>query len=80
MIIGVNFKDKLTGEYGSREYNYLCDLPGVAIGDIVVAPSVNGDSVVQVCSVDVPESKIDERIMPQLKTISEFASQENQEE
>lgn len=80
MIIGVNFIDQRSGDFGTREYNYNCILKDVKVGDYVVAPSANGDAVVRVCSIDVPEGKIDERIFPKLKTITEYATETEDEE
>jgi hypothetical protein len=73
-IIGVNFKNKETGEYGGRTYNYFCTLP-VVVGDIVSAPTQKGDAVVRVSEVNVPESKIEDRVLAILKTINSFAEE-----
>lgn len=68
-IIGVQFQSKLDPrEFCGREYNYFSAIE-VRVGDIVVAPTAKGDGIAKVTSVDVPESKIDERVMPLLKTI-----------
>jgi len=48
------------------------------VGDIVDAP-VSGNipvSVARVCKVDVSESKVDERILPHLKTIEKLNESE----
>lgn len=78
-IIGVQYKDKKTGEYGGRAYSYFCTLP-VVEGDIVLAPTANGDSLAQVSEVNMSESKIDERILPILKTITNFAEETGEQE
>lgn len=68
-IVGVKFQSKFTpGEFVGREYNYFSAIK-LAVGDIVVVPTQNSEGIAKVVSVDVPESKIDERIMPLLKTI-----------
>lgn len=41
-------------------------------------PTANGDGVAKVLSVDVPESKIDERVMPLLKTIERIYAPERE--
>lgn len=74
-IVGVNYKNKLTGEYDGRAYSYFCELL-VAIGDIVLAPTVNGDSLAKIVQVDIPESSIDAQILPRLKTITSFGKEE----
>lgn len=71
-IVGVNYKNKHTGEFGGKTYNYFCELDA-RVGDIVIAPTSNGDSIAKICEVNVPESRIDERILPIMKTITAFA-------
>lgn len=62
------------GEYGGREYTYIDGTEtGVNVGDIVVAPTARGDNLARVSAVDVPDSKIDERVMPLIRTIEDFA-------
>ena len=60
----------MTGEYFGRSYSYFCDIPDVQTGDIVIAPTYKGDTEAQIVEVDVPESKVDERVLPLLKTIT----------
>ena len=69
MIISALFKSKKTGEYGGRKYSYLCDLPDVKPGNFVKVPAGDGESVVLVAEVNVPEDTVDERIMPLLKNV-----------
>lgn len=73
-IVGVQYKDKKTGKYGGRTYNYFCELP-VAVGDIVSAPTAKGESVALISEINVPEDSIDEKIFPLLKTITSFAKE-----
>lgn len=70
MIVNVKYRDSLTGEYFGRSYSYFCDIPDVQTGDIVIAPTYKGDTEAQIVEVDVPESKVDERVLPLLKTIT----------
>jgi hypothetical protein len=51
---------------------------GLKLGDTVVAPTAKGDNIALVASVDVPESKIDERVLPLLKTITQLAPEETE--
>jgi len=71
-IVGINYKNKHTGEFSGKTYNYFCELDA-KVGDIVNVPTVNGDSVARICEVDVPRSRIDEAIIPIMKTITAFA-------
>jgi hypothetical protein len=69
--ISVKYPSKYNpGEFAGREYTYI-DGIGLAVGDLVIAPAGKGQSLAMVTTVDVPESKIDERVMPLLKTITE---------
>lgn len=77
MIINISYR-KDSGEYGIGKYSYLCEIPDVAVGDVVIAPTSKGDRAAKVVEVDVPESRIDERILPKLKTIT--AREENNHE
>ena len=70
MIVNVKYRDSMTGEFFGRSYSYLCDIPDVQPGDIVIAPTFKGDSDAQIVEVDVPESRVDERVLPLLKTIT----------
>ena len=70
MIINVQFKDKKYGIFTGSKYSYRCDIPGVQVGDILIAPTVRGDSEVRVCAIQVPESSIRTNILPLLKTIT----------
>ena len=73
MIISTLFKSKKTGEYGGRQYSYLCDLPDVKPGNFVKVPAGDSESIVKVAEVNVPESRVDERIMPLLKNVISIA-------
>jgi len=69
-LISVQYQSKTgPGKYGGREYTYRCALAGAAVGDLVMAPVKDGFSIARVSAVDIPESGVDERIMPMLKTI-----------
>ena len=68
-IVGVKFQKKDTGEYEGKEYNYY-DEVGLSGGEIAIVPFGEKERIVRVTTVDVPESQIDERIFPLLKTIT----------
>jgi hypothetical protein len=65
--------------YSSREYTYITKLD-LKVGDLVYAPTKNGDNIARVANADVPESKIDERIMPLLKEIERLYEPETAKE
>lgn len=73
-IVGIRYKDKKTGMYGGKTYNYLCSIP-VVVGDIVLAPTAKGDSLAMISEIDVSESQIEAHILPMLKTITSFAEE-----
>ena len=56
-------------DYAGRDYTYRTTIDDLTVGDLVIAPVKDEFSIAQVSAVDVPESKVDERIMPLLKTI-----------
>jgi len=68
-IVGVKFHREDSADFGGREYNYFDGTSGFAVGDIAIVVVRDQEKKVIVTSVDVPESKIDERIIPLLKTI-----------
>ncbi|MEG0778729.1 MAG: hypothetical protein RSE64_08505 [Oscillospiraceae bacterium] len=76
-IVSVNYKSKYSDAFGGKAYSYFCDIP-VKPGDIVLAPTAAGSSLAQIVEVDVPESRIDERILPLLKTITEREAAPNE--
>lgn len=79
MIISAQFKSQKTGAYGGRKYSYVCDIPGVKPGDYVRVPAGDGESVVLVAEVDVPESSVDVRILPILKSVIAIAEEPQSE-
>ena len=71
-IVGVNYKNKYSGEYDSRVYSYYCELDA-KVGDVVIAPTAKGNSVARISEVNVPESRISGVVKPLLKTITAYA-------
>ena len=76
MIINISYR-KDNGEYGIGRYSYLCELPDIAVGDIVAAPTTHGDRPAKVVEIDVPESRVEERVLPLLKEITEHYVEED---
>ena len=56
-IVYVQFKDRYSEKYGGREYSYIADV-ALQEGDIVMVPTVNGDTEARVSRIDVPESEL----------------------
>lgn len=75
MIVNVNFKNRYGEGFGPRKYSYYCDLD-VKVGDIVKLPTKNGDGVGRVAEIHVDPNRVDDRVLPQLKTITEYAAEE----
>jgi len=71
VIVSVKFEDaRLPGTFTSKPYHYKTALP-LAPGDIVVLPTKNGEGIGMVIETMVPESKVDERVMPLLREITQ---------
>ena len=51
-----------------RPYSYYTEI-SLQVGDRVIVPTFKGDGEAVVVEIDVPESRIDERIPPVLKTV-----------
>ena len=79
MIINISYR-KDNGEYGIGRYSYLCELPEIAVGDIVVAPTTHGSRPAKVVEIDVPESRVDERVLPLLKEITDYCEEDAENE
>lgn len=71
-IVGVVYKHNQTGEFGGKSYNYYCEL-AATIGDIVLAPTANGDSIARIVEINISAATIEPRVKPLLKTITAFA-------
>lgn len=71
MIVNINYRDSKTGQFRGRAYSYLCDIPDIQPGDKVIAPTSTGESEAVVIETNVPESRVDARIIPLLKTITQ---------
>ncbi|MCL2220981.1 MAG: hypothetical protein FWC20_01830 [Oscillospiraceae bacterium] len=71
-LVSVQYQNKKNSdEYDGREYTYFAGID-LAVGDLVIAPVGNSESVAKVSAVNVPESKVDERWMSKLKTIDKL--------
>ncbi len=69
MIISAQFKRNGDGQYSGRKYSYYCDIPGVKPGDFVRVPARDEEAVVRVAEINVPESRIEDRILTVMKSV-----------
>lgn len=74
MIVNVHYIDEKTGTIrSSGTYSYRCSVPNARVGMEVIAPTAKREARAVICEIDVPESRIDERILPLLKEITQEA-------
>ena len=74
MIVNVHYIDEKTGTIrSSGTYSYRCSVPNASVGMEVIAPTTKREARAVICEVNVPESRIDERILPLLKEITQEA-------
>ena len=69
MIINVRFEYEDTGRFSNKTYSYLTDLV-VDKGDIVLAPTPDGNKRAIVAETNVSEDEINEHVFANLKTIT----------
>lgn len=75
MIVNVHYIDEKTGTIrSSGTYSYRCSIPNASVGMEVIAPTAKREARAVICEIDVPESRIDKRILPLLKEITQEAS------
>ena len=69
-IISVKYEDNFTPKvFGGRAYSYYSAVD-VNVGDLVIAPTANGDKIARVSEINIPECKV-ENIKAYLKLITE---------
>ena len=75
MIVNVHYIDEKTGTIrSSGTYSYRCSVPNARVGMEVIAPTAKREARAVICEINVPESRIDERILPLLKEITQEAT------
>lgn len=68
MIIAAKYEKK-DGSYGGREYHFRAG-NDIEVGDLVYVPvGANDKAKALVCEVNVLESKVDERYLPNLRSV-----------
>jgi hypothetical protein len=71
-IVSVQFQNKNNPEeFTGREYTYFSEVELVE-GDIILAPTKNGESAVRVCRVNMSDSEISDSVRPYMKTIEKL--------
>lgn len=74
MIVNVHYIDEKTGTIrSSGTYSYRCSIPNASVGMEVIAPTAKREARAVICEIDVTESRIDKRILPLLKEITQEA-------
>ena len=75
MIVNVHYIDEKTDTIrSSGTYSYRCSVPNARVGMEVIAPTAKREARAVICEINVPESRIDERILPLLKEITQEAT------
>lgn len=75
-IVNVRYRNDW-GELSARKYSYLLS-PELKVkeGDFVKAPTAKGTNIAVICETNISPSRVDERILPNLKLIEERAEME----
>ena len=74
-IISVKYEDKyMPKTFSGKAYSYYTAID-VEVGDLVVAPTSNGDKIARVSEINIPEYKV-EQIKPYLKLITDKIDKE----
>ena len=74
-IISVKYEDKyMPKTFSGKAYSYYTAID-VEVGDLVVAPTSNGDKIARISEIDIPEFKV-EQIKPYLKLITDKIDKE----
>ncbi len=68
-IISVKYEDNyMPKTFSGKAYSYYTAIP-VEVGDLVIAPTQNGDKIARVSEINIPEYKV-EMIKSYLKIIT----------
>ena len=74
-IISVKYEDRyMPKTFSGKAYSYYTAID-VEVGDLVVAPTSNGDKIARVSEINIPEFKV-EQIKPYLKLITDKIDKE----
>lgn len=78
MLVNIRYFKPLHKAYLGNTFTYRTVLP-LTVGDKVMAPTKGGDKRAVVVEINVPESRVDERIMPLLKEITAYDTGEQED-
>ena len=78
MLVNTRYYKPLHRAYAGNAFTYRTSLP-LNVGDKVMAPTQGGDKRAMVVEINVPESRVDERIMPLLKEITAYDTGEKED-
>ena len=78
MLVNIRYYKPLHKAYAGNSFTYRTGLP-LNVGDKVMAPTKGGDKRAMVVEINVPESRVDERIMPLLKEITAYDTGEQED-
>lgn len=78
MLVNIRYFKPANNAYAGNAFSYRTSLP-LQVGDKVMAPTKGGDKRAMVVEINVPESRVDERIMPLLKEITEYDTGEKED-
>lgn len=78
MLVNIRYYKPLHKAYAGNAFTYRTSLP-LNVGDKVMAPTKGGDKRAMVVEVNVPESRVDEHILPLLKEITAYDTGEKED-
>ena len=78
MLVNIRYFKPLHKAYAGNTFTYRTRL-SLNVGDKVMAPTKGGDKRAMVVEINVPESRVDERIMPLLKEITAYDTGEQED-
>lgn len=78
MLVNIRYYKPLHKAHAGNTFTYRTELP-LNVGDKVMAPTKGGDKRAMVVEINVPESRVDERIMPLLKEITAYDTGEQED-
>ena len=78
MLVNIRYYKPLHKAYAGNAFTYRTALT-LAVGDKVMAPTKGGDKRAMVVEINVPESRVDEHILPLLKEITAYDTGEQED-
>ena len=78
MLVNIRYFKPAQNGYAGNSFTYRTGLP-LRAGDKVMAPTKGGDKRAMVVETEVPESRVDERVLPLLKEITAYDTGEERD-